>query len=181
MILYDYDYNLIISNLIKTSQAAELTASWKTLFLKRHTNGHTPELHILNNECSEEIRKALIKYQVTFERVPPHVHFRNAAERTIQTWNNHFLAGKATLNPNFPIQEWYRLLPQCNIILNILRSSCCQPNLPEYAATIGNFNFDRTTLSPPGTRVLVHETTEYRASFAPHGVYGWYIGLSLDH
>ena len=39
MILYDYNYNLILSNPIKTRQAAELASSWKTLFLKLQTNG----------------------------------------------------------------------------------------------------------------------------------------------
>ena len=105
MIFYDYDYNLILYNPIKTRQAAEITSSWKTLFLKRQTNGHAPELYILENECSEELRKSFKKYQVTFQLVPPHVHRQNAAERAIQTWKNHFLAGIATLDPNFPIQE----------------------------------------------------------------------------
>ena len=158
MIIYDYDKNLILSNPIKTRQAAELTASWKTLFLKLQANGHAPELHILNNECSEELCKAFQKYQVTFQLGPPHVHLRNAAERAIQTRKHHFLAGIATLDPNFPIQEWDRLLPQCDITLNILRSSRRQPNLSAYAANFGNFNFNQTPLAPPVTHVLVHET-----------------------
>ena len=91
MIPYDYKYNLILSNPIKTRQAAELTAAWKTLFLKLQTNGHALELHILDNECSEELRKAFKRYQLTFQLVPPHVHLRNAADRAIQTWKNHFL------------------------------------------------------------------------------------------
>ena len=180
MILYDYDSNLILSNPIKTRQAAELTSSCKALFLKMQTNCHAPELHILDNEYSEELHKAFKRYQVTFQLVPLHVHLQNAAERVIQTWKNHFLAGIATLDPNFPIQEWDRLLPQCGIILNLLRFSRRQPNLPAYAATFGNFKFDLTPLALPGTHVLVHETNEQRASFAPHGVDGWYIGPSLD-
>ena len=49
MILYDYDTNLILSNPIKTRQAAELTASWKTIFLNLQTNVHSPVLHTLDN------------------------------------------------------------------------------------------------------------------------------------
>ena len=100
---------------------------------------------------------------------------------TIQTWKHHFLAVIATLDSNFPIQEWDRLLLQCEITLNLLRSSCRHPNLSAYAATFGNFNFNLTPLAPPGTRVLVHETPEQRASFAPHEVDGCYIGPSIDH
>ena len=164
-----------------TRQAAELTASWTTLFLKLQTNGPAPELHILDNECSEELHKSFKKYQVTIQLVPPHVHRQNSAERAIQTWKNHFLAGTATLDPNFLIQEWDRLLPQCNITLNLLRSSRLQPNLSAYAATFDNFNFNQTPLAPPVTRVLVHKTTEQRTSFAPHGVDGCYIVPSLDN
>ena len=111
------------------------------------------------------------------------MHLRNAAERAIQTLKNHFLSGISMHDPNFPIKEWDRLLPQCNITLNLLRSSRRQPNLPSYAATLVKFNFNQTPLAPPppGTRVLVHKTTKQRASFAPHGVDGWYIGPSLDH
>ena len=61
MVLYDYDFSLILSIPIKTRQSEELTASWKTLFLKLQTNGHAPELHILDNECSEELCKAFKK------------------------------------------------------------------------------------------------------------------------
>ena len=92
-----------------------------------------------------------------------HVHLRNAAERAIQTWKQHFLAGIATLDPNFPIQEWDRLLPQCDITLNLVRSFRCQPNLSAYVATFGNFNFNRMPLAPPGTCVLIHKTTKQRA------------------
>ena len=106
---------------------------------------------------------------------------RNAAERAIQTWKNYFLAGIATLDPNFPIQEWYRLLPQCDIALNLLRSSHRQPNISAYAATFGNFNFNRTPLAPRGTGVLVQETTKQRTSFTSCRINSWYIGPSLDH
>ena len=102
------------------------------------------------------------KYQVTFQLVPPHVHLRNAAERAIQTWKIHFLAGIATLDPNFPIQELDILLPQCDITLNLLRYLRRQPNLSAYASTFGNFNFKRTPLSPLGTLFgcLVDEDTD---------------------
>ena len=50
------------------------------------------------------MRKALQKYQVKFEIFPPHIHRRNAAERSIQTCKNHFLAAIAIIDPVFPIK-----------------------------------------------------------------------------
>ena len=45
----------------------------------------------------------------------------------------------------------------------------------------GPYDFNSKPLAPLGTKVLVHETSDQRASFAPHGIEGWYIGPSLDH
>ena len=36
-------------------------------------------------------------------------------------------------------------------------------------------------MAPPGTRVVIHETPAQRATFAPHGIEGWYVGPSLEH
>ena len=44
----------------------------------------------------------------------------------------------------------------------------------------GHFDYNRTPLAPPGTRVLVHEKPSARDSWSPHGVDGWYIGPALE-
>ena len=123
MILYDYDSNSILSRPTKTKQAREMTDTWTKLFEHLQMNGYAPELHILDNECSYEIKQAFQKYNVKFQRVPPHVHRRNAAERAIQTWKNHFCAGLATCDPKFPLIEWDLLMPQDNTTLNLLHAS----------------------------------------------------------
>ena len=60
---------------------------------------------ILDNEISTELKNAFKKYKVNYQCVQPKVHRRNATERAIQTFKNHFLAGLATCNPKFPINE----------------------------------------------------------------------------
>jgi hypothetical protein len=85
MVLYDYDSNAILSKPLKNRQASELTNAWTKLYEKFQSNGYAPELHILDNKCSEDLKKAFKKYQVEFQRVPPHSHRRNSAERAIQT------------------------------------------------------------------------------------------------
>jgi hypothetical protein len=44
--------------------------------------------------------------------VPPHCHRRNAAERDIYTFKEHFVSGLASVEPDFPLKLWDRLLPQ---------------------------------------------------------------------
>jgi hypothetical protein len=45
----------------------------------------------------------------------------------------------------------------------------------------GDFDFNRTPLAPPGTKVLIHEKTDIQQTWAPHAVEGWYLGPSLRH
>ena len=62
----------------------------------------------------------MLRNKTTFQLVPPHTHRANAAERAIQTFKNHFKAGIASLDPDFPITEWDRLLEQAFLTLNLL-------------------------------------------------------------
>ena len=89
--------------------------------------------------------------------MPPHIHQHNSAERAIQTFINHFIAGLASTDPNFPLSNWCRLLPQAELTLNLLRPSRLNPKLSPYAQLEGAFDFNRTPPAPPGTPVIVHE------------------------
>jgi hypothetical protein len=143
--------------------------------------GFSPTLHILDNECSHVMKQAFAKHSVNFQLVPPHVHRRNAAERAIQTWKNHFSAGLATCDPKFPLTMWDQLMPQADLTLNLLRSSRRYPKLSAHSCLNKAFNFPNTPLAPPGTQVVAHITPSQRANMAPHGVDSWYVGPSLDH
>jgi hypothetical protein len=50
-----------------------------------------------------------------------------------------------------------------------------------YAQLNGHFDFNRTPLAPPRTRVIAHEKPYQRASWDPHGLDGYYLGPALDH
>ena len=113
--------------------------------------------------------------------MPPHIHRRNSAERAIQTFGNHFIAGLASTDSNFPLSNWCRLLPQAELTLNLLRPSRLNPKLSTYAQLEGAFDFTRTPLAPPGTRVIVREKPTQRRTWALHGIDGWYICPAMDH
>jgi hypothetical protein len=71
MVLYDYDSNAILSKPVKTRQASELTQAWTALHSRLQSNGYAPDIHILGNECLDELKKAFKKHAVGFQRVPP--------------------------------------------------------------------------------------------------------------
>ena len=64
---------------------------------------------------SEEFKRTLRKDDISYEQVPPNIHRRNAAERAVRTFKNHFLAGLATCHKDFALREWDRLIPQCEL------------------------------------------------------------------
>ena len=180
-IFYDYDSNAILAEPIKSRASTELITAWQKCYDTLTSRGIKPKLHVLDNELSDDMRQAIQATDTEIQRVPPHNHRRNAAERAIQTFKNHFIAGLATADPKFPLREWDRLIPQAIITLNIMRECRINPKLSAYAYLFGQFNFNATPLAPPGTRVIAHEKPQQRGTWDPHGVNGWYVGPALEH
>jgi hypothetical protein len=125
------------------------------------------------------LRNYLTKQGIHYQLTPPHINRRNNAEREIQTFKNHFIAGLCSVDTTFPLKLWDKLLPQATITMNLLRKSRINPNMSEYAQLNGHFDFNRTPLAPPGTQVIAHEKPDQRASWDPHGVDGYYLGPTL--
>jgi hypothetical protein len=125
-------------------------------------------MYILDNEASADLKKGLKKYGLDNQLTPPHVHRRNAAEGAMRTFKSHLLAVLATCDPDFPVAEWDRLLFQAE--KSAIIRTC---------VSFGNFDFNKTPLAPPGTKVVVKP--DQRASWAYHGEEGWYVGPSMEH
>ena len=124
--------------------------------------GFRPRHQRLDNEASTAFQADLSAKKIDFQLVPPNIHRRNAAERAIRTFKNHFIAGLSSVHPTFPIQLWCRLLQQAELTLNLLRPSRLNSKLSAYAQLEGAFNFNRTPLVPPGVKTLVYEKPSQR-------------------
>ena len=181
LVVYEYDSNAIIVRPLRNRTASEITRVFQSVIHYLQARGLRPRLHTLDNEASTILRDYLRSEAVEYQLVPPHIHQRNASERAIRTFKNHFIAGLASTDPNFPLSNWCRLLPQAELTLNLLRASRLNPKLSAYAQLEGTFDFTRTPLAPPGTRVIIHENPTNRQTWAPHGTDGWYLGPALDH
>jgi hypothetical protein len=108
----------------------------------------------MDNEASAASQRAITTNNCNFQLVPPHVHRRNAAERAICTFKDHFLAILAGTEPTFPANRWDLLLPHAELTLNLLRPSTTTTSA--WHALFGVFNFDATPIGPAGSRVLIH-------------------------
>jgi hypothetical protein len=135
----------------------------------------------LDNECSAALKQFMRKANVEFQLVPPYDHRQNAAEQAIGIWKDHFVAGVASLDPTFPMHLWCRLMEQCTQTFNLMRPSRINPRLSAEAQLNGAFDYNKTPLAPPGTKVLIHETPNGRCTWAVHGVDGWYVGGAPEH
>jgi hypothetical protein len=166
---------------MKNRGGKDMVRAFDLLIQSLIIRGLTPHLKRLDNEASLALRNYLTKQGINYQLAPPHIHRSNNAEREIQTFKNHFIAGLFPVDPTFPLKLWDKLLPQAKITLNLLRKSRIDPRMSAYAQLNGHFDFNRTPLPPPGTRVIAHEKPDQRASWDPHGVYGYYVGPALDH
>ena len=156
MVAYHYDANVILIKTIQNRQAATLTTVWNIIHNRLVTAGVNPKSYIMDNECSADLKKSLAKAEVQYQLVPPHIYRSNKAERVIQTFEGHLKDGLASLNSDFTIHEWDRILQQCELTLNILRVSWINPKLSAWEYLFSEFNYIKTPFAPLGTKFLVH-------------------------
>ncbi|KAL7479932.1 hypothetical protein ACHAW6_007837 [Cyclotella cf. meneghiniana] len=128
---------------------------------------------VLNNEASSAITEYLRRIDIKWQFVPPNEHCINAAERAIQTFKNHFIAGLCSTDKQFPAQLWDKLLPQAQDSLNMLRASRINPSKSAYEILEGPHDFNRHPWAPPGCRAILHEPADTISSWGPHGIDAW--------
>ena len=100
----------------------------------------------------------IVERKVNYQLVPPHTHRKNAAERAIHTFKNHFITILYIAHPNFPMNLWCRLLPQAEMILNMLRLCRINPRMSVYTSLEREFTYNSTLLAPLGSQIIAGVT-----------------------
>jgi hypothetical protein len=123
LVFYLYNKNAILIEPIKNRSDGEQLKAYQTI-LQRIPKHQKPRMHWMHYEASSALKSLLVQdYKMDYQLVPPHIHWRNAAKRAIRTFKNHFMAGLCSTHPDFPLRLWDGLLPQAEIMLNLLRAS----------------------------------------------------------
>ena len=164
MVLYDHDSNAITPEPIKLRSSSKLIRAYSVLHSKLTDCGLCPISQMLDNECPAGLKNFMRPEGVTFQLVPPHLHRTNSAERAIQTFKNHLIAGISSCDPGFPLYLWYRLLSQATLTLNLIRPSRINPQLSAEAQLNGALDFNRSPLAPPGTKALIFDRSANRCT-----------------
>ena len=142
--------------------------------------GIFPHLVKLDNEASSEMIKT-IKKNISFQLAPPRDHWTNPAERSIRTFKDHFIATLFGIYDKYPGNQWCRLIRPGTMTLNMLRGSRTNPKFSSYQQIWGDFEYNTTTLSPPGCLAVIYDASEYRPTWSNHGTIGYYTGPAEDH
>ena len=88
------------------------------------------DIQILDNEASAEYKRAItVKWNATYQLVPPNTHRSNASERAICTFKAHFLSILAGVAPDLPRNLWDLLIPQIELTLDLLRQVTLDPSI----------------------------------------------------
>ena len=178
MVVYVKQMNyikLIASKTRKPEDTAQAFRSCLEFLRKRDVLVSTVRM---DNEISATFTAMLADEDVTPDFVPPGNHRRNEAERCIRTAKNHIIATLANTDPDFPMTAAKHLFEQAEITLNLLRPSACTTSKSAWEAMHGRpYDFNRHPIAPPGTRVIAHDN--HRATWAPHGLEGFYVGPKL--
>jgi hypothetical protein len=91
------------------------------------------------------------------ELVPPGCNRCNSAKVAICNFKAHFLSILAGVAKDFPPNLWDWLLPQTEIMINLIQQPNATPNVLAYAHLSGPFNYNKIPLAPMGCEAQVHE------------------------
>ena len=157
MVAYDmHGSSSILAEPMRNRSAGSMLEAYETIVVQLPEGEARPKMHILDNECSKEFKKAILDNEMTYQLVPPHDHRRNAAEKAIQIFKDHFIAVLCGTDENFPIRLWCALLPQAVVQLNMLRPSVTDPSMSAFEQLHGPHNYDAHPFAILGGAVEVH-------------------------
>jgi hypothetical protein len=166
---------------MKSRSASEWVKAYDSIHQELSVKGFKPKLQTLDNLPSTDLKNFFTANNIAYQLVPPHCHRRNAAESTIRTFKEHFVAGLSSVYPSFPMHLWDRLLPQAEITLNLLRTSRLHPQLSVAAHYHGLVDYNKTYFAPPGCKIIAHEKPGKRRTWATHGQNGYSLGPAMHH
>jgi hypothetical protein len=166
---------------MKSRSASEWDKAYDHIHQELTAKGFKPRLQTIDNEASAALKHFFTANEVECQLVLPHCHLRNAAERAIQTFKEHFVAGLSSVYPSFPLHLWDRLLPQAGTTLNLLRTSRIHPQLSTAAHFNGLVDYNKTAFAQPGCKIIAHEKPVKRSTWAPHRKHGYSLGPEMHH
>ena len=156
MVLTEVDSDAILVKPMKNRTTGEMITAYQVLIDRLNLAGIFPKLHILDNECSADLKAVIKENGMMFQLVPPHDHHRNIAKKAISTFKDHFISILCGADKAFPLHLWDRLLRQAKHTLNMLRPARMTPTISAYAYLWKHHDYNANPFAPLGCRVDAH-------------------------
>ena len=150
---YYYDAKHIKSLPIKNRRGPTIAEAWESTHNDFEKSGVAPKICVLDNEKSKGLIDSFNEENIDYQWVALYRYCKHA-ERAIQTCKEYFKSCMTGADPNFPLSEWDRLIPETNITINLLQNTRVNPKLFTCSCMHREFNFRATPLAPPGTKVV---------------------------
>jgi hypothetical protein len=173
--------NAILVHPFASKHDSHQIPAYNNIYACLNAVGAAPTIHVMDNEASVAFQGAVATNKCKLQLVPPHVHRRNATERAIRTFKDHFLAILAGTPLSFPANQWDLLIPQAELTLNLLRPTPNATATSAWEALFGKFNFDVTPLGPAGCCVQLHNKPSLCQNWDFPVQDGFYVGPALQH
>ena len=110
MVLIKLDSHSILFNPTRDRISGEMIQAYQVLVDRLKKKGFKPNMHILDNECSEESKEEILENKIDYQVVLPHNHGRNIVEKAIQVFKDHFVSVLCVTGDKFPMKLWCRIL-----------------------------------------------------------------------
>ena len=130
--------------------------------------GITPAYQVLDNKIYQTYKDEIRYLGMLYQLVPPDDHRCNIAERSTQTWKNHFVGVLSRAAATFPLHLWCQAIPQDKRQLVLLSMSNVNPKISSYAHVYGQHDYNADSFVPIVMESLVHDKPNLRKTFAAH-------------
>ena len=107
-------------------------------------------------------RQEIMETGMTHQLVPHDDHRQNIAEKTIQTWKDHFILVCSGVSAHFPMHLWCRLIPQAEKQLLLLRQTNINPKISAFAYLYGPHDYNAQPFVPIGMEVMIQDKPSRR-------------------
>ena len=96
--MYVYDCNNILTKAINNISDKEMIRDFTSLTEDLKIHGINPGFHFMDNEVYTAFKMTMNPMNIKYQLVPPSNHKEKNAERSIQTFKNHFISGLCSLS-----------------------------------------------------------------------------------
>ena len=131
MVIYAYDPNAILVEPLPDRSKESIVQAYQKIIQHLTKRGFELRLQKLDNEASKFLQDKMDKNQIQWQLVPPRNHKRNAEERHIHIFKNHFISILAGTDPDFPLRLWDKLISQACMTINLLLNYHINPQLSD--------------------------------------------------